>query len=597
MPLLATELENIRNLTGDLLFSRFQEICSSKRPGPEFLGKLDTSERETVYRCCLLLSTVTNGEKIPREFQLKAVLTLLAGKDCLIDAGTGSGKTLCMILPALLDPTAVSLVVSPLKRLQVLQVAEFQSYGLTAACINEDTPNSTEFWKSVQAGDFTILIVQPEQLQPFGGHLPRLAQVLRNSQFSKLIKRTHVDEAHTIYTAGIPLYGQPAFRAAWGNLGELRLLLRKNTPFQALSGTLPPHITNCVTERLLFPSDYVMINLTSNRPNITYATYPITGLLSNFQNLQFLVPEHGNRTFDPKIIPKTIIFHDNLHEAANAANYLNSLFPETMRRLRLVKHYHSNMSTDYLEHTFQDFASPDGTTRILCATSGASTGLDVLDINCVIQYGLCRDIPNGLRRCGRCGRAASTSALFLILYEPWAMTADLSSLKCDLNDPDQPLQALTKTSKKPERTGAAMYQLIQSSNCIRRFFANYLCDGTPTAVDFTNQFCCDRHGDGFNLFDFFPGKIRTAESLVFVDQGVNAATSRPKYRPVKEREPLKATLYAWRSRVHRNDPLRGTPQTSLTNVNQLKTLVGAGSDWAGEWGQKIVDEICSFDAK
>jgi hypothetical protein len=39
-----------------------------------------------------------------------------------------------------------------------------------------------------------------------------------------------------------------------------------------------------------------------------------------------------------------------------------------MRRSRFVKHYHSKMSMDYLEHTFLD-----GITRILCATSGAST--------------------------------------------------------------------------------------------------------------------------------------------------------------------------------------------------------------------------------
>jgi ATP-dependent helicase YprA (DUF1998 family) len=58
---------------------------------------------------------VTNGKKIPWEFQLEAVLALLFGKDTLIDAGTGSGKSLCMIPPALLDPTAVSLVISPLK--------------------------------------------------------------------------------------------------------------------------------------------------------------------------------------------------------------------------------------------------------------------------------------------------------------------------------------------------------------------------------------------------------------------------------------------------------------------------------------------------
>jgi superfamily II DNA helicase RecQ len=120
---LENELENIRNLSGNQLLSKFEGICSSKRPGLDFMAKLDDSERDTVYKCCLLLSAVTNGKKIPREFQLEATLALLARQDSLIHAATGSGKTLCMVLPALLDATVVSLVVSPLKRLQVLQVS------------------------------------------------------------------------------------------------------------------------------------------------------------------------------------------------------------------------------------------------------------------------------------------------------------------------------------------------------------------------------------------------------------------------------------------------------------------------------------------
>ena len=258
----------------------------------------------------------------------------------------------------------------------------------------------------------------------------------------------------------------------------------------------------------------------------------------------------------------------------------------------------------------------------------------MLDIQCVIQYGMSRDLPNTLQRCGRGGRAPSSSALFLVLYKPWAATADLSSLTQDLDDPDQPLQVLTKTSKKPDRTGVAMYRLIQSSTCIRRIFADYLHDQTPTgescshfagravralictllAVDFTNHFCCDRHDNGFNLAVFFPGKSHTTGQLVFVDQSAKAATSRPKYCPVKEREPLKASLYAWRSRVHQNDPYCGvrqilwiltdadielickTTRKSLVNVDQLKSLLGADSDWADEWGQQIIEEISSFDA-
>jgi superfamily II DNA helicase RecQ len=223
-------------------------------------------------------------------------------------------------------------------------------------------------FQSVQAGKFAVLIIQPEQLQPFGGHLPRFAQVLRNPHFSKLVKRVHVDEAHSIYTAGISLYGQPPFRSAWGKLGELRFVLPKNTPLQALSGTFPPHIVRCVREQLLFHSDNVTIHLTSNQPNITYAVHPIVGSLKIFQNLQFLIPEHEDQPFDPKRIPKTIVFHDDPQEAANAATYLNSI-----QNHQIAKHYHSVMSLAYLERTFQDFASPDGTTRILHATSGALT--------------------------------------------------------------------------------------------------------------------------------------------------------------------------------------------------------------------------------
>jgi superfamily II DNA helicase RecQ len=106
----------------------------------------------------------------------------------------------------------------------------------------------------------------------------------------------------------------------------------------------------------------------------------------------------------------------------------------------------------------------------------------VLDVEGVIQYGMCRDVPNFAQRGGRGGRSTSISAIFLLLYEPWALTADLSTLAQDLDDPDQPLQAITKTSKKPERTGVAMYRFVQSTTCSREFLANYLSDKTPTGI-------------------------------------------------------------------------------------------------------------------
>jgi hypothetical protein len=135
------------------------------------------------------------------------------------------------------------------------------------------------------------------------------------------------------------------------------------------------------------------------------------------------------------------------------------------------------------------------------------------------------------------------------------------------------------------------------------------------AIDFTNRFCCDRHDNGFDLAEFFPGKLQGENTFLFVNQTAGAAASRPRYRPVKEREPLKSMLYTWRSRAHQEDSLRGvrqiswiltdsdieiickTPRASLKNVDQLKILLGASSDWITEWGQKVVDEICLFNTE
>jgi superfamily II DNA/RNA helicase len=59
---------------------------------------------------------------VPRNIQLQAALASLAGYDSKLISGTGTGKTLTIALPHLLQPDRVSLVVSPLKHLQVTQV-------------------------------------------------------------------------------------------------------------------------------------------------------------------------------------------------------------------------------------------------------------------------------------------------------------------------------------------------------------------------------------------------------------------------------------------------------------------------------------------
>lgn len=57
----------------------------------------------------------------PFDFQLRVASAILSGKDVILDAGTGCGKTLCFMLPLLLDTNDISLIISPLSSLMIEQ--------------------------------------------------------------------------------------------------------------------------------------------------------------------------------------------------------------------------------------------------------------------------------------------------------------------------------------------------------------------------------------------------------------------------------------------------------------------------------------------
>ncbi|KAF8274042.1 P-loop containing nucleoside triphosphate hydrolase protein [Lactarius quietus] len=472
-------LQGIRQLPNGLMHWAYDKLVPAERRLPvEFWLKYSEEQQAIGLRASLLLWVHSEYQVLPREFQLIATMAIMSGQDSLVDVGTGAGKTMCMILPCMIAPDTMAVVFSPLKRLQVVQVLAFSRYQIKAIAINEDTPRKPELWEDIRRGVYSVLIVQPEQLFMAKGHLPRLARLIaEDRQFAKLIKRMHVDEAHFIYSAGLKHYDIPVFRPAWGRLGEFRIKTGRHVPVQALSGTQPPHIKAAIVKKLLFEESQLRaIKLTSNRPNITYASHPIVGNLSDFRNLDFLVP----RPFPAGwTLPKTVVFHDNLKQAADAALYHTRRLPDDMQRKGLVMHYHGAMSKGYLTQVYEDFSDPNGHCRILHATEGASTGLDIPDITIVIQYGITREVPMALQRGGRAGCSPTSSAIFLLMYESWVTSIDLTAVKVDtVSDPDHPtVPKLSDHSTKKERTGIAMIKIVQCEHeCLRRLYATYLKD-------------------------------------------------------------------------------------------------------------------------
>ncbi|KAF9221685.1 hypothetical protein BS17DRAFT_653474, partial [Gyrodon lividus] len=58
---------------------------------------------------CVIIYILSSSMIIPCVFQLQASLAILNSRDTIITAGTGSGKTLCVLIPMLLRPGSMSI--------------------------------------------------------------------------------------------------------------------------------------------------------------------------------------------------------------------------------------------------------------------------------------------------------------------------------------------------------------------------------------------------------------------------------------------------------------------------------------------------------
>lgn len=185
------------------------------------------------------------------------------------------------------------------------------------------------------------------------------------------IRQLVVDESHLVFLWGLTIGKNIAFRPAWGRIGEARIRFRDNTPCLALTATAPPQIESAIISGLSMESPIVMRS-TVNRPNITYASHPIHGTLRNFANLQFLIPDLS--AFDRpdsisahdllRLFKKTIVFMDDKSLITASVFALYNRFPPWLRpllqSLGLIKVYHSDMSTGYLDNTYSSFVSENG---------------------------------------------------------------------------------------------------------------------------------------------------------------------------------------------------------------------------------------------
>jgi superfamily II DNA/RNA helicase len=165
--------------------------------------------------------------------------------------------------------------------------------------------------------------------------------------------------------------------------------------------------------------------MATDRKNITLFTVPLKkGEGTNRAPLHALIPEEARswpeedfEYYNPLSMPKTIIFVDDRVLCCTLTTELIGLFANWTRTVtpsigegeepiaqQLVREYHSVMSREALERNLTSFRS--GECRILVATEAVGMGLDVPDVQRVLQWKVPQfmTVSSWWQRAGRAAR-------------------------------------------------------------------------------------------------------------------------------------------------------------------------------------------------
>jgi ATP-dependent DNA helicase RecQ len=326
------------------------------------------------------------GKERLRDGQLEAVLTAMRGESMLVVRPTGSGKTLCFQLPAILRE-GTTVVLSPLKALMKDQVAELHELKLPGTFINGDLSRTEKAgrYELLQGGAFKFLYVTPERFDGDRAYSQAEVEQLSGLRPSFLV----VDEAHCVDRWGAD------FRPAYDRIAEIRAKLG-NPPILAFTATAGREAQDRIVRSMGVP-DAKRLVTGVDRPNIALVRHRMPGgrnvqavrLRANLIVKLVQTLEAGKAM----IFVPTIKIGEALEQAIAAAGLS---FP----------FYHANLGTpndrEMIVQRFTGRQNPP--LRAVICTSAFGMGMDVPDVRLVINWQHPASVEDYLQEFGRAGR-------------------------------------------------------------------------------------------------------------------------------------------------------------------------------------------------
>jgi ATP-dependent DNA helicase RecQ len=314
-----------------------------------------------------------------RDGQAEIIETILAGRDVLAIMPTGSGKSLCYQLPALMGD-GLTVVVSPLIALMRNQVAQLRSYGVAAAALNSanELYQNRDITEQIARGELRLAYIAPERLAK-----PEILAMLKAANVTMLA----VDEAHCISQWGHD------FRPDYMNLAALRDELGAKQTI-AFTATADAATRGDIVKRL-FPAPPRLFVHGFDRPNLRLAMSARSG--GRDQLLKFVSEHRGD---------SGIVYCSTRQATEDLAAFFRD---EGIKALP----YHAGMDSSIRSRNQDVFLQEDGV--VMAATIAFGMGIDKPDVRFVCHANMPSSIEAYYQEIGRAGRdglPADTLTLF-----------------------------------------------------------------------------------------------------------------------------------------------------------------------------------------
>ena len=399
-----------------------------------------------------------------RPGQERVVDALLAGRNVLTVMPTGSGKSLCFQIPALVTG-GLTIVVSPLVALMEDQVAALKLAGVAADAINSSRPREENVaaWRRAAAGETRLLYMAPERLMT-----ERMLAALAKLD----IRMFAVDEAHCISQWG------PAFRPEYEALSQLRGLF-PDVPVAALTATADAVTRDDIVARL-FSGDAESVVLGFDRPNIRLSVEMKQDWKR--QMTDFLSRHDGH---------SGIVYCLSRKKTEETARYLRD------RGVNALP-YHAGMDQSDRQAHQNAFMTDPGV--VIVATIAFGMGIDKSDVRFVLHVDLPGSVEAYYQEIGRAGRdgAAADSHMIYGLQ-------DIRMRRVFIEDEDVGPDRKRREHKRLD----ALVGYCEAPECRRRSLLDYFGEKIDACGN------CDVCTDPVELMD---GTEHGQKALAAVDQ-------------------------------------------------------------------------------